>query len=495
MLRAIIGAVLMVALLISAAPQEAASQASIQCIGGPNVPGVPGVFCVNGASATNPLTAAAGGLGPKVLPSPTAPGTTGFFDGDSIMLGSTGSTTCSLTYGVTVTTPTGNCMADLIALHFGVRELGYPVLGTCVVLTATDANGLCNKPSATVGSMISRYQADASHISPGMLVFFMMGTNDAFSWSNGNSLVNIATFKANLTTILAAFATASGSPLNVIVSEIPHMPTAFAFYEDQIDAAIDDVVYAGGYSLAVNASTIQQCANINPTTDSCTFDATHPDVAGYAAMAAGFYAATFANSVSAGNAARQALTIDFPLNSSTNVILGGRATAYLSVGTAAANNTCGGFSGCAALTTGSANTSIGSFACNGVVSSNNNTCFGAQAGQTWSGQGNTAFGFSACSAFATLNFVTCLGSQSAAGANLDSSEIVIGASRTGLGSNSIAMQTGNAPGFFSGTGVPAFSAPNSSLFLRFDGGTTVHWYMNTSGASTTGTTWTAIALP
>lgn len=50
-------------------------------------------------------------------------------------------------------------------------------------------------------------------------------------------------------------------------------------------------------------------------------------------------------------------------------------------------------------------------------------------------------------------------------------------------------------GFFSGVGVPSFSAPNSSLYLRYDGGTTVHWYINTSGASTSGTTWTAVALP
>jgi hypothetical protein len=57
--------------------------------------------------------------------------------------------------------------------------------------------------------------------------------------------------------------------------------------------------------------------------------------------------------------------------------------------------------------------------------------------------------------------------------------------------------TGAAPNFVSvgfGTGVPTFRAPNGTLYIRFDGthGATTLLYINTSGASTTGTTWTAI---
>ncbi len=52
---------------------------------------------------------------------------------------------------------------------------------------------------------------------------------------------------------------------------------------------------------------------------------------------------------------------------------------------------------------------------------------------------------------------------------------------------------GVTAGFYSGVGVPAFSATNGSQFLRYDGGTGARRYVNTSGANTSGTTWTAIA--
>lgn len=51
-------------------------------------------------------------------------------------------------------------------------------------------------------------------------------------------------------------------------------------------------------------------------------------------------------------------------------------------------------------------------------------------------------------------------------------------------------------GFYSGTGVPTFSAPNASVYLRYDGATaSTCVYVNSSGASTSGTTWTAITVP
>lgn len=445
-----------------------------------------------GFSPTSPLPALSGGVGPNLMPAPP-PGATGFFEGDSIILGSTGSTSCSLTYAVLVTSITGNCMADLIANHWGLKELGYPVLGTCVVLTATDSNGLCNKPSTTVGSLISRYQSDFTHLTTGMYFFWMQGTNDVFSWSNGNTLVNAATFKANLTTIMTAAATAVGDPKKVTMIEIPHMPTAFSFYEDIIDSIIDDVAFTGGYNLATTATAIQQCAIVNPTTDSCTFDATHPDVAGYAAMANGVFAANYVNAIGAGNAARAAMKQDFALNSSTNVILGGRATAYLSYGTVAQNNVCGGYSGCALLTTGSSNTVIGAFAGNSITTSSNNTFLGQQAGQSTAGQGNVCIGFSACSAGGALNFNTIIGSQSVASSAVDSFEIVIGQGITGIGSNSVKICSGSAPCFTSGTGAPAGTAPNGSIYMRYDGTTGTRMYVWQCTASTSCATPVAVA--
>jgi hypothetical protein len=59
--------------------------------------------------------------------------------------------------------------------------------------------------------------------------------------------------------------------------------------------------------------------------------------------------------------------------------------------------------------------------------------------------------------------------------------------------------TGSAPAVASlywGIGVPTFSAPNGSLYARFDGpAASTTLYVNTSGASTTGTTWSAVTVP
>jgi hypothetical protein len=57
--------------------------------------------------------------------------------------------------------------------------------------------------------------------------------------------------------------------------------------------------------------------------------------------------------------------------------------------------------------------------------------------------------------------------------------------------------TGAAPNFTGvafGVGAPTFRAANGTLYARFDGthGAVTLLYINTSGANTIGTTWTAI---
>ena len=52
-----------------------------------------------------------------------------------------------------------------------------------------------------------------------------------------------------------------------------------------------------------------------------------------------------------------------------------------------------------------------------------------------------------------------------------------------------------APGYYTGVGVPTFSAANGSQYTRFDGTTGATVYYNTSGASTVGTTWSAQLTP
>ena len=60
-----------------------------------------------------------------------------------------------------------------------------------------------------------------------------------------------------------------------------------------------------------------------------------------------------------------------------------------------------------------------------------------------------------------------------------------------------AAGTGSAPSYVGvafGVGAPTFSAMNGTLYIRRDGthGGTTLLYINTSGANTIGTTWTAI---
>jgi len=58
--------------------------------------------------------------------------------------------------------------------------------------------------------------------------------------------------------------------------------------------------------------------------------------------------------------------------------------------------------------------------------------------------------------------------------------------------------TGSAPaliGHYWGIGAPTFSAPNGTLYSRYDGAASTTLYVNTSGASTSGTTWTAVTVP
>ena len=73
---------------------------------------------------------------------------------------------------------------------------------------------------------------------------------------------------------------------------------------------------------------------------------------------------------------------------------------------------------------------------------------------------------------------------------------VVGALAGATTVNSLPVKVGQGspgavPGFYVGVGAPTFSAANGSIYVRYDGttgGTLL--YVNTSGASTSGTTWT-----
>lgn len=65
----------------------------------------------------------------------------------------------------------------------------------------------------------------------------------------------------------------------------------------------------------------------------------------------------------------------------------------------------------------------------------------------------------------------------------------LGGGATAAGFNT---STASGMGVKTGLGVPSYSAPNGTLFLRYDGGSGSSLYVNTSGASTSGVTWSSV---
>jgi hypothetical protein len=123
----------------------------------------------------------------------------------------------------------------------------------------------------------------------------------------------------------------------------------------------------------------------------------------------------------------------------------------------------------------------------------NNVAVGNTALKVANASQNTAVGALSLVANTTGGSNTALGYNTSTAAITDTNEIVIGAGVVGIGSNSIAIGGATIAGHYSGTGVPTFSAPNSSVYFRYDGGTGSRMYINTSGPSSSGTTWTATA--
>lgn len=451
------------------------------------------VTCSVGAqfSPGNPVPPASGGLGPFVLPAP-AVGSTAFFDGDSITAG-VGPTGCSLTFQVLVASPSGSCFADQVSIFYGTKEIGLAISGTCLELTTIGS--LCNKSSATSGSLIARYQNDATFLQPGMRAYIMIGFNDAIDATfNGDTQVNPTTFEANLVTVTSAFAAKIGAP-NVVLSEITYEPQGYAALVSALNAAIDDVAKRFGYALSTTSSSLQRCVVTQSSSaeNICNSDATHPNNLGSTFIAADIEAANYGNAVAAVEANRKGIMQNYRLDSSTNVNSGGVSAGYLL--TTGQNNTFGGAQACQNLASGSLNTCYGEFACSSLTSQSGETCIGAQSLLQNNGFEAIGIGFAAGTACTSCNGIYIGGSSTAKAAG-DSNELVIGGGITGLGSSSIAIMpaTTGTPGFFSATGAPTFSAPNGSIYSNYSLANPTP-YINTSGASSSGTTWTRLTTP
>lgn len=157
---------------------------------------------------------------------------------------------------------------------------------------------------------------------------------------------------------------------------------------------------------------------------------------------------------------------------------------------------------------------------NGNVDSTNIGSFGIYASQiiptsvataTFGGTQNYTFPASLVLANTTATAISSAATGSTAGLSLNSTNgtitvatPIVNFQLSGVTKALVAVDGGFAPGagtgtgpgtakYYSGSGAPTFSAPNGSLYTRYDSTTVL--YVNTSGASSSGTTWTAVTVP
>lgn len=91
-----------------------------------------------------------------------------------------------------------------------------------------------------------------------------------------------------------------------------------------------------------------------------------------------------------------------------------------------------------------------------------------------------------------LPYVMPAGLTSTTGNIVATAGAIIAKGGVTIASNGLQTDTATGMGIYTGTSVPTFSAPNGTLFLRFDGAAGTSLYVNTSGASTSGTTWSSV---
>ena len=437
----------------------------------------------------NPLPAGSGGLGSA----PRAAGTGGidFFQGDSITLG-TGATTCDSTQ-LTVITPnaSGTCWADLVANWDGAKLIEDAIGGTCLELGSTACAVTGNS-----GEVISRYANAFTHLQRGMRYYLMIGTNDITGAQGGGLLLTPAIFRANLITVLSAAAAIVGAS-NVYVVEPPFSPTyalsAYATFTEQMA----EVAAAYGYNFAPVSQAIPQCSQTLGSSDTnhCLITPTdiHPDDNGYGYVATAIESAAYARAVGSSDANRQAVWASF--------LQGGGFTP------ASATNSVVGFQSGYKITSGQQNSSLGENACSSLTTASQMVCIGTAAGRldvtagpnTYVGYSagidnltgnNTWIGYSTGGTLTGVANSTALGHGATFNAGTDTGELSIGYLTTGIGSHSTNIcADSTTPCFSAGTGVPSFSAPNGSLYLNYSLANPLP-YINTSGASSSGTTWT-----
>lgn len=252
------------------------------------------------ATLSSPLPALSGGLGPQ--PGPTIPsGHTLIFFGDSITYGYGANNTLG---SCTVSPPTSPCFADLVTTFYSGTEVNYGTVSSCLEATTTSGSTCYTVPAG-----INLYTADLLPYAGnnGNYFYILYGTNDIGQYlQHADTQVSLATYKADLQTIVSALI-AAGTPANqIILGQIPYgAPSAtsssllFAF-----DGAIAEVAQKNGTLLANTYTALAQCATTNNAPSSCMYDTLHPNNTGHANLAAAFEGANYINAIAGGEASQ-----------------------------------------------------------------------------------------------------------------------------------------------------------------------------------------------
>lgn len=470
-------------------------------------------------------------------------GTTMVFEGDSYTAG-TGATSC------VPSTHSGTCFADLVTSFFSGSEVNSAVSGSCL-------ENLSPSCSSSSSSLMLRYTTTLTpYAGPNTYFFLNIGSNDAVSVIAAPAMgASVSTFASNYQTIISALIAGGTKPEHIIVAESPLQiatPASLPWLA-QFNMALARIAKTNGLRLALSFAVNAAC----PTT--CYgAGGVHTNDAGHAGIAVAYENATAynANASLAANGALAAVSA-VPFSGSGQVTgsaasrsLVTDANGYAIVAADLPVLLSGAQTKAGVLTLSSPPVMSGASITSATIPQGSLGAFSAaQAFASNVGVGGAATNLFALDVLGTTNDGVRFKSPSsapflrfdtgAAGA-ANRNYVIIANPTTGgdlaikqsnaLGGDPVAAGTnrlyidasGNwtgpvaltatgaltaaagctgghavtgAAGFYSGTGVPSCSAPSGSLYARFDGAANARLYINTSTASTSGTTWSALTTP
>lgn len=237
--------------------------------------------CSPAVAVIPPQTQNPGGLS---APNPTS-GSTFYFAGDSITYGL--GINNQTTYGCSHYAYPSPCFADQVSNYFSATEVNQGQPGSCLESTTTTGS-LCNPASET--PLITSYTTSLLPYAGNNKNWFwiQIGTNDAgcsvtcFTETGPDTQINVATYKSDLGTIVAALEAAGTPPNQIVLSEIPALGSGYTANLSILlafNSAIASTALQYGTRYSQVYRSIAQCvpsSGNNP----CLTDQVHPNNTG-----------------------------------------------------------------------------------------------------------------------------------------------------------------------------------------------------------------------